>query len=76
MVMRQKLKVKLTFKSNKKHSPEVTISSLKETGSGMLGSDLTIAFYYRRKNEASNFCLALILWPPAKVKVTESGIKW
>ena len=29
-----------------------------------------------RENEAKKFCFALNLWPPAKVKVSESGIKW
>ena len=28
------------------------------------------------ENEANRFCFVLILRPVAKVKVTESGIKW
>ena len=29
-----------------------------------------------RENETNKFCFALTLWPPGKVKVSESGIKW
>ena len=29
-----------------------------------------------KENEPKRFWFALNLWPPAKVKVSESGIKW
>ena len=28
------------------------------------------------ENKANSFCFELTLWPPAKVKVTDGGIKW
>ena len=28
------------------------------------------------ENEANMFWFALTMWPPGKVKVSESGIKW
>ena len=29
-----------------------------------------------RENEANRFSFALNLWPPGKIKATESDIKW